>query len=261
MNNSEYHAHPALGSTTLKKAVDSMQTYKHYIESDPIEATDNMNLGTAVHTLVLEPELFDSEIAVKEKVDGRTKTGKEYNAMFAETSAGKTIITTEQFKEAQLMRDSVMDHPEVKKILNCRVEFETSGFYIDEETGIECKYRPDIRTNNFIADLKTCQDATQNGFAKQVSNLGYHISAAHYLEGDRILKKINHEQFIFICVESKPPYQVGIYRLGPKSLNKGYMQRNEALKSISNSRETGVYPLLNDGEAMEIEMPGWALNN
>ncbi len=258
MPNSTYHATPNISSSNIKTALKSMGKYKAEIDGDSVfKTTPAMELGTLVHALVLEPETFGNQFAVSEKFDGRTKIGKAGKAAFMAANEGKIIVDAGQMETATAMARSVMEHPEVKEILSVENQREHSGFCIDRDTGLNVKYRPDIRTDHFIADLKTCADASKEEFARSIFKLGYHISAAHYLKCDHELFDTTHGQFIFICVESTFPHEVAVYTLKSTAIDHGYDQCAKALNMIKDAELTGDYPELNDGLACEIDIPAY----
>ena len=259
MPNDEYHATDDISSSNIKTALKSMGKYKAQIDGDSVfKTTPAMELGTLVHALVLEPHTFAGQFAVSEKFDGRTKVGKAAKAAFLAANEGKVIVNTEQMDVAQAMAKAVLLHPEVQAILGVEgIVFEHSGFCVDSDTGLHVKYRPDIRTDHFIADLKTCADASKDEFARSIFKFGYHTSAAHYLKCDHALFNTNHQQFIFICVESGFPYEVAVYTLKSTAIDQGYSECAKALSMIKDAQLTGNYPQLNDGLACEIDIPAW----
>ena len=259
MPNDEYHATDDISSSNIKTALKSMGKYKAQIDGDSVfKTTPAMDLGTLVHALVLEPHTFADQFAVSEKFDGRAKIGKAGKAAFLLANEGKVIVDVDQMEAAQAMAKAVMEHPEVKPIMDVAgIKFEHSGFCIDPATGLHVKYRPDIRTDHFIADLKSCKDASKEEFKRAILNLGYHVSAAHYLKCDHTLFNTTHGQFIFICVENTFPYEVAVYTLKSAAIDEGYDQCAKALNMIKDAQETGNYPQLNDGLACEIDIPAY----
>ncbi|MES0328283.1 MAG: PD-(D/E)XK nuclease-like domain-containing protein [Gammaproteobacteria bacterium] len=256
ISNTDYHSSSGLSSSTLKIALESMYKYKLSIDGDlPFKQTPTMALGTAVHAYTLEPENFHNEIAIRPELS-YSKTDKRLAAEFEAANQGKVLITKSQAIDARAMSDNILRHPEVAQIMRNSV-CEQSGFYTDKHTGMSCKYRPDIRNKHFIADIKSTVSIKPNKFAADINKFGYHVSAAHYLEGDKTLHGTNHEQFIFIAVENKYPFEVAVYTLGAKSLERGYELRARGLNSIQLAKETGHYPMINGGMAQNIEIPNW----
>ena len=259
--NSEYHQSTAICSTDLKKYIESPRKYLAYkIGELPFSQTPAMVLGSAVHSLVLEPDNFSNDFAVSQKFDCRTNAGKAAKAAFEAENNGKTIIDADVYETAQRIRDAIAGHPEVRLIMS-EGKAELSGFYEDPDTGSMCRYRPDWRNDFLIADIKTCQSASKDGFKNQIAKLGYHISAAHYIVGDNVLEKTDHRQFVFIAAETEPPFLVATYVLSEKSLQEGERLRAKALAELSISIEHEHWPSYNNYITTEIDLPNYCFYN
>jgi len=74
MNIKEYHNHNALGSTSLKEVLQNAKRFK-LMQDGIIELSNkNLDIGQALHTLVLEPELFNKEFVVTDlKISDKIK--------------------------------------------------------------------------------------------------------------------------------------------------------------------------------------------
>lgn len=258
ISNADYHAGEGISSSQLKNFLVSPEYYRA-CEAGEVERTGSpsMILGTVLHSLVLEPELFVQQYAIEPVADGRTKEGKEIKEAFKTESEGKIIITSAIKETALKMRDSLWKLKEFNQLFDGG-EPELSGYYTDSETGLLCKYRPDWRTDWSITDVKSCADASPIGFSKAIYNFGYHISAAHYLAGDNIVKGTDHRQFIFVCVENKAPFCAAIYVLDQESLIEGERLRRVALDGIKECTEKNEWPGYNNGLASEIGLPKFA---
>jgi len=117
------------------------------------------------------------------------------------------VLTTPEDLEIQGIANSVRRHP-FWDIIHLDHKIEASIFAEDEETGLPLKARPDLWVEDHtLVDIKTTDDASPDAFARTVTTFGYHLQAAHYLT------MTGAENFIFVAVERKAPYAVGIYRL------------------------------------------------
>lgn len=265
ISNSDYHRSPGISSTSLKPALKSLNLYNETMCGRvPFEETEAMRLGTATHSLVLEAYDFGNQIAVSRKF-GRSKDEQLAKAEFYAENKDKTIIDTEQYEKCRRMRDSLLNLEDVQNIF-ATGRPEVSGYYIDRDkygggTNMLCKLRPDWEADWVIADVKTTRDVSKEAFSRTINDLNYHVSAAHYLEGSRIIGGQTHNLFAFLCVEPTPPYEAAVYDLGPESLERGMKLRRYALNAIKLGRETKEWPLINDGVAQTIEVPGYALND
>jgi hypothetical protein len=263
--NALYHSGPGESSSSIKPALKSLNLYNETKSGRvPFNETPAMRLGTATHKLILEAYDFASEIAISKKF-GTGKAAKAEKAEFYAEHEGKTIITADDYENCKYMRDSLLNLSEVREIFETG-EAEVSGYYVDRDrysagSNMLCKFRPDWENSWCIADVKSTIDASEQAFSRTIHALHYNVSAAHYLEGSRILTGQEHDQFLFLCVEPNPPYEAAVYKLGPESLEAGLMQRRYALDAIKRGRETKEWPLLNNGVARVIEMPSYALND
>lgn len=270
--NEDYHGSFGTSSSQLKKLIEKTPAHLLHSFNQPNEPTENMALGTAVHTLLLEPETFDTEFAIAPEVDRRTKAGKEAWADFLILCEGKTAIKECDLEKAQAMADSVRNHPLAGLLLQDIVP-ESSVYWwyksmdADDDTQYKemLKVRPDILCRNYpvIADLKTTNDASYSGFIKAIQNYYYHVSAAMYLEGVNqckpLLEEMRHfayTKFVFICVENTEPYLTSAYELSPEYLDLGKAIYRRTLRIMREAREND-FPGFPD-EIRIIEPPPWA---
>jgi hypothetical protein len=133
------------------------------------------------------------------------------------------------------MADAVRQHPYAAALLAVG-KAEQSFWWDDKATGQRCKCRPDWYQGTTIVDLKTCQDASPNAFARACATFGYHTQAAHYLNGTFA------ERFVFIAVEKTYPYAVGVYELDAAAMAAGAEQCRIGLQTISDCRAINEWP-------------------
>lgn len=245
-----YHATDAVSASLLKQIAKSPAHARAYLQQQQ-EPTAAMLFGTAFHTCVLESERFAEDYAVFEG-DKRTKGGKE--AYEAAIATGKTIITPNEYKIITAMAEAIGDHPAASKLVRGDGQTEVSMFWEDEDTGLQCKCRPDIwiaqGRGSVIVDIKTTEDASPEGFARSIQSYGYGIQAAHYLAGS------GADAFIFVAVEKKEPYAVAVYQLDALSLEISEMKRRDMLQLWASCRESDSFPAYSD-ECQLISLPGW----
>lgn len=246
MPSAQYHATDAVSASLLKQIAKSPAHAKAYLEQTQ-ETTPAMLFGTAFHTCVLESERFNDEYVVFTG-DKRTKSGKEaYEALVA---SGKTIITASDYATITAMAAAIGDHPAASKLVRGDGQTEVSMFWEDDDTGLQCKCRPDIWLGRVIVDLKTTEDASPEGFSRSIQAYGYGIQAAHYLAGS------GADAFIFVAVEKKAPYAVAVYQLDALSLEISEMKRRDMLQLWASCRESDSFPAYSD-ECQLISLPGW----
>jgi exodeoxyribonuclease VIII len=258
MNNAEYHRHPAVGKSHLDAIARSpLHYWARYIDPSRVEPepTAAMQLGTAFHTRILEPELFAKEYALAPAADRRTKDGK---AAWADAAAnGATLLSAADWDMLLGMDGSVRRHVGASRLLARAGAAETTHMWVDADTGIECKCRPDYLTDDgWVIDLKTTEDASPRGFAKSVATFRYHVQAAWYLDG---VRATGHDPkgFVFIAVEKKPPYAVAVYSLDYEALGAGASEARRCLQRIAECRESDSWPGYDDAVQL-LSLPAWA---
>jgi len=252
---SDYHKVEALSASGAKLLLRSPA---HYIaaKTAPKEPTAAMRLGTLTHALILEPEKFDAEFAVMPKFDRRTTIGKKAAEEFEQDHVGKTIVDELAYEKARAIAASTRRHPLVAQGLT-NGHAEVSLFW--DQHGVPCKARCDYMTGSAILDVKTCSDASPEGFARQIANFQYHLQAAHYAAGFREVVGWELDRFIFIAVESDAPHAVGVYSLDARSLQSGrlLMERAAAAYHVA-LKQAQDAPAFYSDMLVEIGVPTWA---
>ena len=257
LTNEAYHEHPAVSKSHLDQVAKSPRHYWcRYLDPQRVipEPTPAMILGTALHTAVLEPHLWDEQFAVPPQAfDRRTKVGKDLAAAFAAEAAGKTVLTPDDADRIRRMADAVHAHPAASFLLELPGTREASYFWTDEDTGLECKCRPDWHSadRRLLVDVKTTEDASLRGFQKSVANYRYHVQSAWY---QRPFPEA--EQFLFVAVEKQPPHLVAVYAATPAMVAAGERVAARDLAVLAQCRAAGEWPGYGD-EIQMLDLPGW----
>lgn len=292
----EYHSSEALGHSGLVKILQSPSHFRAWrdIKKEP---TDALAFGQAFHSLLLEPEKFDAEYAVIEEavLEGSLQSADDYKKaaeelgikvgkmkkdeikdaitatdierrfkfredVIAEVYGGKQILNDETMSRLHAIRKNVMAHKTAARRLSCGGAVELSGFWIDQETGVECRIRPDLLAMGAIHDLKSCRDAGIDGFAKAIAQYGYDIQAAYYTDGYKALTG-ETLPFIFIAAETDAPYAVAVYQADRQMIEVGRKKYRAALQLYKWCKERDYWPSYQpDGEIETISLPRWATN-
>jgi hypothetical protein len=254
LTSKEYHAHPAIGSTSLKHILRSPAHYK-YEKENPSEPTPAMQLGTAVHEAILEPNLFANNAIIMPKFEGTgSRAAKE---QWLIENDGKTVLTKENYENIMKVLEAIQKHPVAKGLLSDGAA-EESYFWQDPRTGLVCKCRPDyLRKGHIVVDVKTTYDASPEAFTKQIANLKYHVSAAHYLAGVSAVENQKFDQFILLAIEPKPPFGMSIHLLDDATIDAGHGLAMKALITLKECKEKNYYPGYTT-EILTTALPNWA---
>lgn len=251
----DYHANPAISRSALEKIRKSPKHLRHYLDNGVV-VTDPMRLGTLVHTLVLEPELFEAEYAMYDGV--RNKKHEKYQKFLAE-NPGKEIIKPAEFNLANCIADAFRSHPLTKGLLD-NASVEESFFWKDQMTGVECKARTDIILGDTVFDLKTTSKAlTPHEVATTASYGGFRRQAAWYL------KAATHgghsvRDFCFIMVEVEAPYGIRIFKADDAFIELGARENNESLALYAECLEKNDWPGY-EPVIETLKLPKWEAEN
>tara|TARA_R110000868_G_scaffold335547_1_gene596403 strand:- start:5067 stop:5897 length:831 start_codon:yes stop_codon:yes gene_type:complete len=233
ISNDEYHASNGISRSRLMLLDKS--PYHFWYETlsglaEKRESTPAMAIGSAFHTLLLEPEKFSNEYAVAPKIDRRTKQGKEDYETFMQETAGKILLSDDQFVKVNNMVELVNKHEIVTTLLDEAV-FEQSIFWTDEETGLQFKTRPDIWSAKMVVDLKTTADASSYAFTRSAMNYGYYLQAGMAFEACKAIGK-PFEMFVILACEKEAPHVPAVYMMDDEALQFGIAQFSNYKKKL-----------------------------
>jgi hypothetical protein len=248
MTEADYRKALGLSQSSLKIFSKSAG---HYLASteEQAEPTDAMILGSVFHAIMLQPDEAKNLYAVKLKMDGRSKEGKAYNENFAVENAGKFIINVEQEAQLMAMAKSILSHPKASQLLadSDYKELPVFGTYPTPYGDVRLKGLIDAYDSErgFVNDIKTCEDASPEGFRKAIWDRRYDLQDVQYswlLENAG--KPVN--QFNFICVEKKNPFAVAVYSISAESLLKSAGRWEDLVIEFGACTSSGIWKAYSD---------------
>ncbi|QCB97144.1 hypothetical protein E5206_09535 [Arthrobacter sp. PAMC25564] len=248
LSNKDYHADPALGSTSLKTLATRTPAHWKWERDNPVHK-DAYDIGTLAHSLILE-----GDTSLHEVIDVPDKLGNKWKIPANEAKAkGLIPITPKEWAGIEAMRDAVMAHPLARAAFTGH-RAEQSVFW--EEDGLMLKCRPDAWQPGVLVDLKTTINADPNEFGKTAHNFGYHQSAAHYIDG---VKAATGEElpFHFVLVEKTAPYLVSVVELDWEAIDIGRGLNDRAKRIYRECVESGTWPGYPNADL--ISLPMWAI--
>lgn len=260
--NDEYHSGPGISKSHLDAiAGKSPLHYWHkYInpERKRNPPTPAMIMGSAVHSAILEPDLFPSEYVESPGFDRRTKNGKADAEAFEQANAGKVVLGPDDYATCLAVRDAVHRHPVASGLLHGG-KAEQSFYAVDEETGELIKCRTDYLHDSgaMIVDVKTTDDASPSGFGKSAANYRYPMQTAWY---NHVLDTAFGEHpanWVFLAVEKEPPFAIGIYVTEADQVERAAIAARENLLRIAECKRSGRwddYGITPQG----LLLPAWA---
>lgn len=242
ITNDQYHS--SSGISRSKLMLLNKSPYHFWYETisglaQKKEATPSMNIGSAFHALLLEPDKFYTEFSIAPKIDRRTKQGKMDWEEFEKLSFGKIILTDDQFTKISKMVELVSKHEIVSTLLDDAV-FEQSIYWTDKETGLQFKTRPDIWSSQMIVDIKTTNNANIYSFTRSALEYGYYLQAGMAFEACKAIGK-PFEMFVILACEKDEPYVPAVYVMKEEALNFGIEQFNTYKKRLIKCIESDTW--------------------
>jgi hypothetical protein len=259
VSNDAYHEDTsAVSSTRLKPILTSPAHFKLNIDTWALEESSVEQLfGTVLHAKLLEPDSFEERFFPMPRVDRRTKEGRALADSLDQATCGRTPFPAEWMREIDAMIDSARKHRRIAKIL-AQGEAEVAFSWIDPATGIKLKAKLDWwSAADLVADVKTCIDASRDGFSKACARYGYSLSAYMYSEGVYQVTGVRPD-WVFLALEKSSPYCAAAYQASNGFLRYGKREFEVALRTLLECRERNEYPGLQpDGEWETLDLPPW----
>lgn len=252
LTNEAYHAAPGISKSGLDLVARSPA---HYAYAAPRESTRAMEVGTAIHCSILEPDRFATDyMMLREVTDRRASAYKEACKVW---SAERVLTGTEADKVAG-MQESVRSNRHLADFLGAPGQCELSVFATDPETGVLVKCRFDKLLDSHAAvDLKKTQDIRD--FGKSVANYGYHIQAAFYSDVYEWATGEKLDGFVFAAVEEVMPHASAPFFLDDEAMEIGRIEYRKALNTYAECLASDEWPGI-ECEPQEIQLPYWYMN-
>ncbi|QGY29800.1 PD-(D/E)XK nuclease-like domain-containing protein [Pantoea cypripedii] len=258
ISNEDYHSGPGISKSQLDDIAINPAIFQWRKDApEDEEKKDALNMGTALHCLLLEPDEFDKRFIVAPEFNRRTNEGKASEKTFFEdcSGMGMTVMDAEQGRKLKLMRASALAHPAARWLLEAEGHCEASIFWNDVDTGELCRIRPDkfLSGQPVVVDVKKVADMSR--FARHVEEFRYHVQDAYYREG------FSHQfgeypLFVFIAVSESIDcgrYPVRTFQLTEEDVSVGDALFRRDLAVYHECRQSG-----NWGGIEELTRPDWA---
>lgn len=258
ISNENYHAGPGVSKSQLDDIADTPALYL-WRKNAPVDTTKTktLDLGTAFHCRVLEPEEFSNRFIVAPEFNRRTTAGKEEEKAFLMecASTGKAVITAEEGRKIELMYQSVMALPLGQWLVESAGHAESSIYWEDPETGILCRCRPDkiIPEFHWIMDVKTTADIQR--FKTAYYDYRYHVQDAFYSDGYEAQFGVL-PTFVFLVASTTVEcgrYPVEIFMMGEEAKLAGQQEYHRNLRTLADCLNTDEWPAIKT-----LSLPRWA---
>lgn len=259
LTDEQYHADKtAIGSGNLRVAMDSLKAFHGIMfEGRQKKETDEMILGRKIHMAILEREKFKRLHVVEPVFTGMTKDGKPTTSAnatdvkekrgrwLAELPSDAVTVTQDDLEMMIGIAESIVSHPQGKDAMKNAVP-ERAGYYMDPETGLTLKIKPDlIRLDGSVfIDLKSTKDSSTFAFGKTVyGEQRIDIQLFMYGKGIEAITGKFPKLIMVMAVEKVWPFEVAIYFYTREMLLQAETDYHATLGKIRAALDSGHWPM------------------
>lgn len=215
--NAEYHAdRKYLSSSAIKMLYkDPTEYYDKYVLGNwPKQNSAALDFGTAAHLAILEPHLFDQQVAV---YTGGTRRGKAWDEFKASTD--KLILTLPEKEKLDILMGAYNNCTAAKNLIE-GCQFEHTMTASMDDIPVKCRhdainvskgYIVDVKTTGYAGDIETFRDT--------VNELCYDLSGYMY----STIAQLNHgiPFDFYLIVLSKTDLNCMVYRMSRYTFTSG----------------------------------------
>jgi hypothetical protein len=258
----EYDAIDALNISRLKEIKRSPQHYQWALANP--RRSDALTLGIATHVATLEPERYEMDFVVWDRVTDAgamaPRRGQYWDA-FIKGCNGRTILTPEESRIANTIAKAVRGNPLAMRYLESGDPEVTINWQLDEALGGRAaKSRVDWLTTidgePYLVGFKTARDCRHFAFGAQSAKLAYHWQWAFYFDAYVATRGVK-PKLVEIVAESAAPHAVAVYRIADDIIEQGREEYWQAAKLLAECERTNEWPGPQPVEEF-LSLPSWA---
>jgi hypothetical protein len=227
----------------------------------PFKRTDAMELGTQLHSVLLENKPL---LIIPQNVLSKSgsRAGGEWKRWVADHPDNQGVKESE-CDVINAMCDSCRNDEVVRGILDADGDVEATILWHDDETNLDLRSRLDkivkLQDGYMITDLKSASIdvANRREVSGQIASFEYHRQAASY--SDAALAALGKEplRFVFIFVRSDVPYNAVAWYLNDAAINLGRYENRLALRDLRTRLDSGNWKAPVADNLNEIDLPNW----
>ena len=259
---------PSISSSGMRKLM--RESPEHYWCESPynpqrIEPKDKKHfvIGRALHHLVSGERFFGKLFAITPEniFDPKEKRPVRWNGnrivcrdwIQREKDRGRSILTLEDAKNLEGMALALGRHPAVMQgILRGHVEH--SFFWVDKDTGVWCKWRPDatpIGSLDYV-DLKTTTDVRYPALVRTLGELAYYWQGGLGRMATRELLGAELKSFTLLFIEKDPPWSIALEEVKEYLLIRGELACKVAIMRFAECWKANHWPGPTDAGYLDI---------
>lgn len=282
----DYHADKSWTSATgVKHFQRSAAEYKLYLDGYfDEEDKPHFDFGNAAELYLIDRKGYDKKVAVANdslwieealavneelKSPRASSTYKELKKEFEEENKGKYIINDfgkESFESISIIHARCMADPWIPKLLD-GIDYQSSCYWIDKDTGLQMKCRPDIVStkNNVLINIKTTLDASPDAFSRNLAKLNYPLQACVEIAGAEasgLLQEV--EKYFWLVLEKNAPFNVQLYEFSMGDVQVVMDEYRSLLRGLKKCYDANEWPgygayAQNQFGILEAKIPAWYL--
>jgi hypothetical protein len=276
MSFSDYLAIDAFSNSDMRLLARSAWHWKNRVS---VKQTRPMLCGSLAHCAQLEPHALQERYVFVPEDAPRRPTEAQWNAAKSNESSmaakewwktfldgvnGREMVTAEEFAITQMQLAALAANPELAELLATGYS-ECSVFWVDEETGVYCKARPDHvhpidKRRVRLLDLKSTNDESPQGFGRAAARMGYERQAVHYTAGFEAATGLKVQEFVIGAVTSAPPVLAVPYVLPDELAEQARDERRELLALYARCQKEDHWPTYGTGYQL-LQYPAYALRS
>lgn len=261
-----------LSASSIKEAMKSMKHFNWY-RNQPKENVfkAHFDLGNAFELLLLDHFqgtngfldcvcVFDESQRPEQDKGITSKINQEWKQSIL--NGDKYVIFPKDVEILEAMINSCFNDQTIVKLLS-NTDKQVSLFWEDAESGLKLKSRPDVNKSkaNVLVDIKTCDSASPQEFARAVAKFNYPIQAAIQMRGcveTGLMPQV--DKYYWLAVEKKAPYCAQIFEFNPSDWGAADTAVRMVLHKIAQGGDSG-YSEQADNEfgIITLELPKYYL--
>ncbi len=277
----DYCSWDALNASTIGEFLVSGRNGASYLAGEQSPPKKDQLIGTATHSMLLEPVDYADRMLVDEKIGPAAEVT---HRKVAEANPGRIILRKGWNEQIVSMAMSVATHPKARYLLRevegsneLTLVWDITRRVGGDDVTVRCKARIDRHIPAFtpypdaskpvccFLDIKTC--AKGKGSPEQidrtVANWGYHRQAAWYLSGGirlGLIDKMHANSYIILAIEKDRPYPVGTYPICCSALEQGWADCKRGVAAYLKYRLHRHAPHASEN-LVPVSLPMWAMNS
>lgn len=231
-----------LSATRLKDLEPSAYNYR-WKKDHPKLPSPTMFLGSAFDMALLQPELFERKFRIFDFKP--TASGAYTEARIGECAeSGQRPLAVEHLEVVREMVH-VVKSKGYEWLEPDNGTAQVTVLWQDPAHGFQCKAVIDWLTNDGLdVEVKTCRDASEEGFWRQVGEMRYHWQVAWQLLGLQTVSGYpsSWSQAAFLAVQTTEPIDCSVYPMLGEDLQAAYEQLIGIRRRYADALSSGKWP-------------------